>query len=295
VGVNPFAGQLIEHILVIGSLYALVGAGFVILFRATGVVNFAQGEFMVLGAYFFFTMSVQYHLSPLLSLIGVIVAMVVLGVAVNVLIFYRLVGASLFTIVVATMGLSLLLQTIGLIIWGPNTQVLPTVFANRVYIHPFGVPLTTLDVTTVILTLAMIVVLEVFVRATPLGVRMRAVADSTLLAALHRISVPRYSGVAWAVASICSALAGIGIAFETALDPVNIGKLGLLIFPVVIIGGVDSLVGTLAGGFIVASIQVLVATYMNGTWVDPICYGLLLAFLLLRPRGLFGTREIVRV
>src|SRR5689334_10971592 len=99
---------------------------------------------MVLGAYFFFAMSVQYHFSPIVSLIGVIVAMVVLGVAVNILIFYRLVGASLFTIVVATMGLSLLLQTIGLIIWGPNTQVLPTVFANRVYIQPFGVPMTTL-------------------------------------------------------------------------------------------------------------------------------------------------------
>ena len=75
----------------------------------------------------------------------------------------------------------------------------------------------------------------------------------------------------------------------------NIGQLGLLIFPVVIIGGVDSIIGALVGGLIVATIQTLVAYYLNGIWVDPICYGMLLVFLLFRPRGIFGTREIVRV
>jgi branched-chain amino acid transport system permease protein len=289
------AGQLISQIVTIGSVYALVGVGFVILFRATGVVNFAQGEFMVLGAYFFYAFKVQFGQSTAVSLIGAMAAIMALGVVVNIVIFYRLVGASLFTIVIATLGLSLLLETAALMIWGPDTRELPTVFSNQVVIRPFGILLTPLDIITIITAIVIIILIEVVMRTTRIGVRMRAVADSTLLAALQRVNVPRFAGLAWALAALCSGAAGVALALQTAVDPVNIGQLGLLIFPVVIIGGVDSVVGALVGGVIVAAIQTLVAYFMNGIWVDPICYGLLLAFLLMRPRGIFGTREIVRV
>jgi branched-chain amino acid transport system permease protein len=289
------AGQLTGQILVLGCLYALVGVGFVVLFRATGVVNFAQGEFMVLGAYFFYGFLVELHLDALVSILAAMIATMVLGLLVNALIFYRLVGASLFTIVVATMGLSLLLETIQLIVWGPDTRVLPNVLSGNNLISPLGIPLSALDLVTIIGSVVLIAALAIGLQRTRVGVRMRAVADSTLLAALQRVSIPRYAGLAWALASLCSALAGVGIALQTAVDPVNIGQLGLLIFPVVIIGGIDSIGGAFVGGLIVASIQTLVAYYLSGTWVDPINYGLLLAFLLLRPRGLFGSREIIRV
>ncbi len=289
------AGQLISQVITIGIIYALVGVGFVILFRATGVVNFAQGEFMVLGAYFFYAFKVEFGQSTLVSLIAAMAAIMALGVVVNIVIFYRLVGASLFTIVIATLGLSLLLETVALMVWGPDTRELPTVFSNQVVIRPLGIPLTPLDIITVVTAIVIIILIEVMMRTTRIGVRMRAVADSTLLAALQRVNVPRFAGLAWALAALCSGAAGVALALQTAVDPVNIGQLGLLIFPVVIIGGVDSVVGALVGGLIVAAIQTLVAYFMNGIWVDPICYGLLLVFLLMRPRGIFGTREIVRV
>jgi branched-chain amino acid transport system permease protein len=289
------AGQLFAQVITIGSTYALVGVGFVILFRATGVVNFAQGEFMVLGAYFFYAFKVEFGQSTVVSLIAAMAAIMALGVVVNIVIFYRLVGASLFTIVIATLGLSLLLETVALMVWGPDTRELPTVFSNQVVIRPFGIPLTPLDIITVVTAIVIIILIEVMMRTTRIGVRMRAVADSTLLAALQRVNVPRFAGLAWALAALCSGAAGVALALQTAVDPVNIGQLGLLIFPVVIIGGVDSVVGALVGGLIVAAIQTLVAYFMNGIWVDPICYGLLLVFLLMRPRGIFGTREIVRV
>ena len=230
-----------------------------------------------------------------LYIVATVVALMLLGLVVNAVMFYRLVGASLFTIVVATMGLSLLLQTLQLIAWGPDTRELPNVLSNRIFASPLGIPLSSLDVVTILGAIVVIIVIELMLRRTRVGLRMRAVADSTLLAALHRVSIPWYAGLAWALASLCSALAGVGIALQTAVDPVNIGQLGLLIFPVVIIGGIDSISGALVGGLIVATIQTLVGFYLSGTWVDPICYGLLLAVLLLRPRGLFGTREIVRV
>lgn len=289
------AGQLTSQSITTGSIYALVGVGFVILFRATGVVNFAQGEFMVLGAYFFYGFKVELHQNSLVAILAALVAMIALGIVVNMVIFYRLVGASLFTVVIATFGLSILLETAGLIVWGPDTRELPNIFSNNTLVSPLGIPLTTLDIVTIVVAIVLIVLLEIILRTTRTGVRMRAVADSTLLAALQRVHIPRFAGLAWAIASVCSAIAGVALALQSAVDPVNIGQLGLLIFPVVIIGGVDSIIGALVGGLIVATIQTLVAYYLNGIWVDPICYGMLLAFLLFRPRGIFGTREIVRV
>jgi branched-chain amino acid transport system permease protein len=289
------AGQLTSQSITTGSIYALVGVGFVILFRATGVVNFAQGEFMVLGAYFFYGFKVELHQNSLVAILAALIAMIALGIVVNMVIFYRLVGASLFTVVIATFGLSILLETAGLIVWGPDTRELPNIFSNNTLVSPLGIPLTTLDIVTIVVAIVLIVLLEIILRATRTGVRMRAVADSTLLAALQRVHIPRFAGLAWAIASVCSAIAGVALALQSAVDPVNIGQLGLLIFPVVIIGGVDSIIGALVGGLIVATIQTLVAYYLNGIWVDPICYGMLLAFLLFRPRGIFGTREIVRV
>jgi branched-chain amino acid transport system permease protein len=289
------AGQLTSQSITTGSIYALVGVGFVILFRATGVVNFAQGEFMVLGAYFFYGFKVELHQNSLVAILAALIAMIALGIVVNMVIFYRLVGASLFTVVIATFGLSILLETAGLIIWGPDTRELPNIFSNNTLVSPLGIPLTTLDIVTIVVAIVLIVLLEIILRTTRTGVRMRAVADSTLLAALQRVHIPRFAGLAWAIASVCSAIAGVALALQSAVDPVNIGQLGLLIFPVVIIGGVDSIIGALVGGLIVATIQTLVAYYLNGIWVDPICYGMLLAFLLFRPRGIFGTREIVRV
>jgi|HubBroStandDraft_6_1064221.scaffolds.fasta_scaffold260112_2 branched-chain amino acid transport system permease protein len=289
------AGQLTSQSITTGSIYALVGVGFVILFRATGVVNFAQGEFMVLGAYFFYGFKVELHQNSLVAIFAALIAMIALGIVVNMVIFYRLVGASLFTVVIATFGLSILLETAGLIVWGPDTRELPNIFSNNTLVSPLGIPLTTLDIVTIVVAIVLIVLLEIILRTTRTGVRMRAVADSTLLAALQRVHIPRFAGLAWAIASVCSAIAGVALALQSAVDPVNIGQLGLLIFPVVIIGGVDSIIGALVGGLIVATIQTLVAYYLNGIWVDPICYGMLLAFLLFRPRGIFGTREIVRV
>jgi branched-chain amino acid transport system permease protein len=289
------AGQLTSQSITTGSIYALVGVGFVILFRATGVVNFAQGEFMVLGAYFFYGFKVELHQNSLVAILAALIAMIALGIVVNMVIFYRLVGASLFTVVIATFGLSILLETAGLIVWGPDTRELPNIFSNNTLVSPLGIPLTTLDIVTIVVAIVLIVLLEIILRTTRTGVRMRAVADSTLLAALQRVHIPRFAGLAWAIASVCSAIAGVALALQSAVDPVNIGQLGLLIFPVVIIGGVDSIIGALVGGLIVATIQTLVAYYLNGIWVDPICYGMLLVFLLFRPRGIFGTREIVRV
>jgi branched-chain amino acid transport system permease protein len=125
---------------------------------------------------------------------------------------------------------------------------------------------------------------------------MRGVADSALLAALSKVDVHLVSALAWAISAVAAAVAGIAVALRVgAVDPVSIGQLGLLIFPVVIIGGVDSIRGAMVGGMIVAVTQNIAVFYLGGNWVNPVAYAILLAMLLVRPRGLFGTRAVARI
>ncbi len=292
---HELIARFIEQTLVLGSLYTLVGIGFVILFRSTGVVNFAQGSFMVLGAYFFYSLLVQLQLPFWVAAAGSLIGVGLIGALLYALMFHRMVGADLFVIVVATMGLAVAVQTVTLLIWGPQIRELPEVIPSGPVAAPFGVAFTRLDLLAIVASAILIVALEIALQRTTLGIRMRAVADSVLLAALSRVDVHVFSGLAWSISALCAGAAGVAVALRTAVDPTNIGQLGLLIFPVVIIGGVDSMRGALVGGLLVAATQNLTILVFGGTWVDPIAYALLLLMLLVRPRGFFGTREIVRI
>ena len=288
-------GALVGNTVVLGSLYALVGIGFVILFRSTGVVNFAQGTFMVLAAYVFYTL-VTAGAQPLRSaLLITFVAISALGATVYLALFHRLIGAELFVTVIATMGLSIVLQMATFLIWGPQVRPLPALIPGGTLISLAGIPFSRLDLLSVGTSLALIASLELVMQRTVLGVRMRAVADSPLLAALSRVDVHRMSALAWAISALSSAVAGVAVALRVAVDPVSLGQLGLLIFPVVIIGGVDSIRGAMVGGLIVAVTQNLAVVFLGGNWVNPVAYAILLIVLLVRPRGLFGSQAIGRI
>jgi branched-chain amino acid transport system permease protein len=210
--------------------------------------------------------------------------------------FHRLLGAELFVTVIATMGLSVVLQMLTFLIWGPQVRPLPPTLPSGTVIAPLGIPFSAVDLLAIGTSVVLIVALELTMQRTVLGVRMRAVADSPLLAALTRVNVHAVSTLAWAIAALCSAVAGIAVALRvTAVDPVSLGQLGLLIFPVVIIGGVDSLRGAMVGGLIVAATQNLAVLFLGGNWVNPLAYAILLLMLLIRPRGLFGSRSIARI
>jgi branched-chain amino acid transport system permease protein len=289
-------GQLIGNTLTLGSLYALVGIGFVILFRSTGVVNFAQGTFMVLGAYVFYAL-VEGAQQPFWIAFALALASIgVIGGAVYLGMFYRLLGADLFVTVIATMGLSVVLQTITFLVWGPQVRALPPVVSNAVVAAPLGIPFSPVDLIAIGTSVALIAALELTMQRTVIGIRMRAVADSPLLAALSRINVDAICVLAWSISSMCAAVAGIAVTLRvTAVDPVSLGQLGLLIFPVVILGGVDSIRGAMVGGLAVAAIQNLAVAFLGGNWVNPAAYTVLLLTLLVRPRGLFGSRAIARI
>ena len=288
-------GPVIESAVVQGCLYALVGVGFVVLFRATGVLNFAQGAFMVLGGFLFSTLHSRFDLNLYLALVATILAMGVIGAAVYMGAFRRLVGAAPFTLVIATLGLAIVLQTATVLIWGPGLRTLPLLLSIRPAVHIVGVSFSALELFCIVVSLVLIGSLQLLLRRTRLGTRMRAVADNTLLAGLTGVRVHGMSALAWGIAASCAGVAGVCIALRTALDPIQLQGFGLVAFAAVLLGGMDSILGALVGGLVLGLVQALAVHRFGGTWSDAVAYMVLLAMLLVRPQGVFGRPETLRL
>ena len=251
---------------------------------------------MVLAAYLVYTCANAFRLPLWICFIVSIVLVGILGGLFYLGMFRRMVGADLFVTVIATLGLSVVIQTVTIMIWGAQVRHMPELPSGKTIFYIGIVPFTAVDLIAIILSATLIVILELGLRWTFLGIATRAVADSSHLAALMKVRVHGISATAWAVSALCAAVAGCVLSLIVgSVDPVSIGQLGLLVFPVVIIGGVDWVNGTLIGGILIAAIQNLVQYYIGGNWVDPIAYSVLLVMLLVRPRGLFGSRAVARI
>ena len=285
----------IVGVLDLGSLYALVGVGFVILYRSTRVFNFAQGAFMLVGGDVFFTLLVDLHLPWYVALPASMAALAIVGALVYLLFFRRLVGADLFVLVIATLGLNVVIITIATIIWGPNTRSLPQVLSLKPLFSLGNLSFARLDLFSIGLAAIVILLLARLLQRSRLGTQMRAVADGPLLASQTRISVHTVSAVAWAIAALCAGGAGVMYSLRVALDPAGIPSLGLLAFPALFLGGLDSIQGALAGGFLLALAQNATTYFISGLWSNVVAYAILLVVLLVRPRGIFGSREVVRL
>lgn len=280
---------------VLASVYALVGIGIVILFRSTAVVNFAQGAFMVAGAYLFYWGMESLGLSWPMALVLSMAAMALLGALFYVTMFRRLVGFDPFILVIATLGLGVVIQTVVAVIWGTSVRVMPGIFSLAPIDLPGNFRITRSALFGVVAAVVLIGVLDLSLLRTRVGVRMRAVADRTLLASFVGVNVHLVSTSAWAISSVCAGVAGAAFALQHELNPLSINALGLAAFPAVLLGGMDSIRGALVGGLLMALIQNLVTTYIGGIWSDVSAYGVLLAILLLRPSGIFGSPAVARL
>ena len=281
--------------LVLGAIYALVGIGIVILFKATGMLNFAQGVFMVAGASLFYWGVTGLSLHWTIALLFAAAIMAVIGVVVYLLLFRRLIGAELLPLVILSLGLGVVGHMVLAFIWGPNVRLVPPVlgFDPVEFGGPFSA--TKVEIFTVLVAVVIIGILEFSLQRTRVGVRMRAVADRPFLASFVGINVHAVSAAAWAISSLCAGVAGAAYAMRSTVDPVGINILGLVALPAVLLGGMDSIRGALVGGLLLALLQNLASTLFGGEWSTVLAYVVLLAVLLVRPSGLFGKAEIARL
>ena len=281
----------------LGCVYSLVALGFVLIYKATGVLNFAQGELMMVGAYIYFSLVTQLGLTPLLAFGATLVLAGLLGALIERLVLNPLVDEPPFTLVMVTIGLATLLRAATGMIWSHDTFAFPSpISEGAIDMGEVSVPLV--DMWTVAVTVALSLLLFVFFHYTRLGTAMRAVAQNRYAAQLMGISVDRIFTFTWALAASLGAIGGMLLADISFLHT-NMGFIGLRAFPAVVLGGMESIPGALLGGLIIGLIESLAGVYLDpilgGGTHQVLAFVILLIVLMVRPTGLFGATLEKRV
>ena len=276
-----------------GALLALAALGFVLIYKATRVINFAQGEFLLVGAYMFYTAFVILQL-PLVAaaLFGVIVA-IILGVVVERFILRPLIGESAISVIMVTIGLSSVLKAVIQIFFGTAPRDAPKILpTGNIELLGATVPINRLIVIGI--AAIVLVAFAAFFQRSRHGVAMRAVADDQQAALTMGISVRRVFSLAWVLAALSALIAGVLLADLSAVSQ-NIAAFGLMVFPVVILGGLDSIPGTIVGGLTIGLLKQYVSGYADPGLAEVVPYLVLVAILIVRPYGIFGETRIERV
>ncbi|AXG12185.1 branched-chain amino acid ABC transporter permease [Intrasporangium calvum] len=276
-----------------GALLALAALGFVLIYKATRVINFAQGEFLLVGAYMFYTAFVVMRL-PLIfaAVFGVLVA-IVLGVVVERFILRPLIGEHAISVIMVTIGLSSVLKALVQIFYGTSVREQPPILpTGSIQVAGATVPVNRL----IVIGIAVIVLFafSAFFQRSRHGVAMRAVADDQQAALTMGISVKRIFSLAWVLAAVSALIAGVLLADLSAVEQ-GIAAFGLMVFPVVILGGLDSVPGTVVGGLVIGMLKQYVSGYADPGLAEVIPYIVLVAILVVRPYGIFGETRIERV
>jgi branched-chain amino acid transport system permease protein len=287
-----FVQQLVSGTAV-GCVYGLIALGFVLIYKATEVVNFAQGELMMLGGFFAFTFIGLMGLNYWIGFFLAVLAMAALGAGVERAIVRPILGYPAFSIVMATIGLSFFARSIAGMIWGTDDLKIDTPFSAGV-VRIGGLVLADDKLSVIVATVLLCIALYLFFSRTRMGIAMQATSQNMLAAYYMGIPVKRVFSLIWAISAAVACFAGILLA-PIAFIHTNIGFLGLKAFPAAVLGGFGSIPGALVGGVIIGVIETLAGFYLPQGWKDIAAYIVLLAVLMLKPEGLFGERTRKKV
>ena len=285
--------NLLVYGLADGAILALAALGFVLIYKATGVINFAQGEFLLVGAYTFYAAFVLLGLPFTLAVVVGAVVAIILALIVERFVLRPLIGENPISVIMVTIGLSLFLKAVVQMFFGTSVREMPNILpTNSISFLGGQVPLNRLLV--IVIAAIVLTAFTSFFRRSRHGIAMRAVADDQQAAMTMGISVRRIFAMAWALAAVSALIAGVLLADIAAVDQ-NIAAFGLLVFPVVILGGLDSVPGTIVGGLTIGILKQMVSGYADPGLAEVIPYVVLVAILMVKPYGLFGEVRIERV
>ena len=292
--------QLVVSGIVVGSIYALSALGFVLIYKSSRVLNIAHGQLIATGAFITYALAVWLELPVALAFLLSMVATFFIAMSVERVFLRRLIGEPIISVIMVTIGLmSILDGLIYLTPFGTYNFSFPE-FLPTTPIQLGGVSISWTQMVGVIITAILISGFSWFFKKSTLGISMRAVSDDQLASMSIGISIPRVFGLAWAAAGLSAAAAGAIIGNITGLNFETLHAFGITVFPVVILGGLDSIFGAVVAGIIMGLIQQFAAGYLDGHWglngtASLLPYIILLVILLFKPHGLFGIHEIERV
>ena len=280
--------QLLISGLANGCIYGLIALGFVLIYKATEQINFAQGDMMMLGAFIALTVTnKEFFGYPFwLAVIVAVVVMACVSFLLDRIVLRQLIGQSQIAIVILTIAIGFILRFAAGIIWGHDPHSLQTPFAGRDL--RFGsLVLGMEELATILATIILTLLLYLFFARTKLGIAMQAASQNQLAAYYMGVPVKRIQSLTWALAGGVAAIAGVMFASKGSIDPSS-GLLGIKAFAAAVIGGFGSLPGALAGGLIVGIIEPFAARYIAAGYSQIMPYAVLILVLVFRPHGLFS-------
>ncbi len=284
--------QLVVNILVLTAIYALIACGYVLIYRVSRVLNLAHGELMMLGAYLLAATSSAFATSPLVAIVLAAATSLLVGGMVYLFLMRRMTGEMVLAAVLTTVALGILIRGVIILVWSAQQQrpAADLGLDNPVIALPGDARISLYAALLIVATALVYGALFAFLRFGRWGVRMRAAGQNPLLAAQRGVKLHGMFALAWGLSTFTGSLAGILLALDSGLDS-TMALIGLKAFPAALVGGLDSLIGALVGSLIVAAVEVGVISFIDPLLSDVVPFLVLIAALVIRPWGLFGTRE----
>lgn len=279
----------------LGLLYALSALGFVMIFKSSSVLNLAHGELLAIGAYVFLLLSSWAHLPIIVAFALTMIGTFVLGFVVERLFLRPLIGENLIEVIMMTLGLGIMFKGLLLFIFGGDIHTYPDFLPEGLTMHWGAIEIGSVNVATFIIGIIFLIIFGMFFKYSSQGIYMRSVADNQPAALSLGVHVRRVFAMSWAIAFIVAAMSGIVLGIINGVNVHSLSAIGLKVFPVVILGGLDSIGGAILGGIIIGLLETFTGGYVSTSLREIVPYIVLVIILMVKPYGLFGLVEIERV
>jgi branched-chain amino acid transport system permease protein len=287
--------QFLIQGLSVGFLYALAALGFVMIFKSSSVLNFAHGELLAIGAFIFLAFSVWWKLPIYLSFLLTLVGTFAMGFVIERLFLRPLIGEALIEVIMLTVGLAAMFKGLLLVIFGGNLFNYPDFLPAGLTIKWGAINIPPVYVASFIIGVIFLSIFGFFFKYSSQGIYMRSVADNQPAALSLGVHVRRVFAMSWAIAALVCAISGVILGIMNGINVHDISVMGLKVFPVVILGGLESIGGAIIGGLIIGLLETFTGGYISPSLKEVIPYIVLIFILLVKPYGLFGLVEIERV
>lgn len=287
--------QLLVNGISLGFLYALSALGFVMIFKSSSVLNFAHGELLAIGAFIFLVLSAWAKLPIILAFALTLIGSFALGFIIERLFLRPLIGEALIEVIMLTVGLAAMFKGLMLFIFGGDIHDYPDFLPEGLSLQWGNIMIPSVYVATFIIGILFLIIFGLFFKYSSQGIYMRSVADNQPAALSLGVHVKRVFAMSWAIAALVCAMSGIVLGIINGINVHELSSIGLKVFPVVILGGLDSIGGAIIGGIIIGLLETFTGGYISTSLREVIPYIVLVIILMVKPYGLFGLVEIERV
>jgi branched-chain amino acid transport system permease protein len=294
--------EILLNGLSMGAIYALIAMGFVLIYKSTGVINFAQGELAMVGAFICYSFATLMNVPYLYAFLVTLIGGLILGAIVYQVFFRTMVGEPLFSTIMVTVGLASILTCIAGLIWGHDVYALRSPFTDKTF-NLGNIIFSQGAFFTIVVSFLLLVLFLLFFNRSLLGISMRGTAEDPDTAGLMGINVKRIHMVAWALGALVAVVAGMFLA-EQSFVRLAMSHTGIKAMAAAILGGMESISGAILGGIIIGVVEGLAASYLSGMVIGDFHFGdvkevtafaIMIIVLMIRPHGIFGKEKVERV